>query len=107
VPRAASAVPPSPFTRPVARPSYFRGSAELDDARSARAVQELDGYLSLLHVVVAPTGTSGSFVDTELERRGLARRVALRVSSFLVPRLNDDPAHSWLRGFVSRASSRL
>ncbi len=44
----------------------------------------LDRYLSLQHVVVAPAGTSGSVVDTELERRGLVRRVALRVSSFLV-----------------------
>ncbi|MEI9951777.1 MAG: LysR family transcriptional regulator [Pseudomonadota bacterium] len=113
----------------------------------------LDRYLSLRHVVVAPSGTTGSFVDTELERRGLARRVALRVSSFLVvpivvaetdfistapellarrmakrfslrlmptplevprfglslawhPRLDADPAHRWLREFVSRASSK-
>ena len=113
----------------------------------------LEGYLSLHHVMVAPTGTSGSFVDTELERRGLARRVALRVSSFLVapivvaetdfiattpellarrmakrfalhlvppplriprfglrlawhPRFDDDPAHRWLRAFVSRASGK-
>lgn len=41
-------------------------------------------YLSLRHVVVAPRGTSGSLVDTELERRGLKRRVALRISNFLV-----------------------
>jgi len=113
----------------------------------------LDQYLSLRHVLVAPTGTAGSFVDTELERRGLARRVALRVSNFLVapmvvaetdyistmperlarrmakslplrlvpppfevprfglslvwhPRLDDDPAHRWLREVVSRASSK-
>jgi len=113
----------------------------------------LEDYLSLRHVLVAPSGTAGSFVDTELERRGLERRVALRVSSFLVvpvvvaetdlistapellarrmakrfplhvvpaplrvprfklalawhPRFDDDPAHRWLRGFVSRASSK-
>jgi len=113
----------------------------------------LDRYLSLQHVMVAPTGTSGSFVDTELERRGLVRRVVLRVSSFLIapivvaetdfiattpellarrmakrfalhlvpppfriprfglclawhPRFDDDPAHRWLRGFVSRASGK-
>jgi DNA-binding transcriptional LysR family regulator len=41
-------------------------------------------YLTLRHVVVAPSGTSGSLVDTELERRGLSRRVALRISNFLV-----------------------
>ncbi|HYQ04871.1 MAG TPA: LysR family transcriptional regulator [Polyangiaceae bacterium] len=109
----------------------------------------LERYLALRHVLVAPSGTSGSFVDSELERRGLVRRVALRVSSFLMapvvvaetdfisttpellarrmakrfalqlvpapvqiprfdlslawhPRFDDDPAHQWLRGFVSR-----
>jgi DNA-binding transcriptional LysR family regulator len=41
-------------------------------------------YLTLRHVVVAPTGTSGSLVDTALEQRGLSRRVALRISNFLV-----------------------
>ncbi|HEY3256304.1 MAG TPA: LysR family transcriptional regulator [Polyangiaceae bacterium] len=113
----------------------------------------LDRYLSLRHVLVSPSGTSGSIVDTELERRGLERRVALRVSSFLVvpivvaetdfistaperlarrmaqrfqlhlvptplpiprfglclawhPRFDQDPAHQWLRGFVSRVSSK-
>lgn len=41
-------------------------------------------YLELGHLLVAPSGTPGSYVDTELARRGLARRVALQVSSFLV-----------------------
>jgi DNA-binding transcriptional LysR family regulator len=41
-------------------------------------------YLALDHLVVAPGGTSGNFVDTELSRRGLSRRVSLQVSSFLV-----------------------
>jgi len=114
----------------------------------------LERYLSLRHVLVAPGGTAGSFVDTELERRGLARRVALRVSSFLLapvvvaetdfistaperlarrmakrfalhivpapfqlprfglslawhPRFDDDPAHRWLRRFLSDSSSKL
>lgn len=44
----------------------------------------LDTYVSLRHVVVAPSGTPGSLVDTELARRGIRRRVAVRVSSFLV-----------------------
>ena len=44
----------------------------------------LERYTSLRHVLVAPGGGPGSLVDTELERRGLERRVALRVSSFLV-----------------------
>ena len=44
----------------------------------------MEGYLSLRHVLVAPGGGPGSIVDTELERRGLERRIALRVSNFLV-----------------------
>jgi DNA-binding transcriptional LysR family regulator len=41
-------------------------------------------YLALDHLVVSPAGSPGSIVDSELERRGLSRRVAARVSSFLV-----------------------
>jgi DNA-binding transcriptional LysR family regulator len=44
----------------------------------------LKTYLELSHLFVAPGGTAGSYVDTELERRGVARRVALQVSSFVV-----------------------
>jgi DNA-binding transcriptional LysR family regulator len=44
----------------------------------------LERYLQLGHVFVAPGGTSGSYVDTELAKRGLSRRIALQVSSFLV-----------------------
>lgn len=44
----------------------------------------LEAYLAARHVVIAPTGTSGSLVDSELAERGLSRRVALRVSNFLV-----------------------
>lgn len=44
---------------------------------------DLSAYLELRHVVVAPTGSPGSIVDTVLARRGLARRVAARIPSFL------------------------
>lgn len=44
----------------------------------------MEKYLAARHVVVAPSGTSGSLVDSELSARGLARRVALRVANFLV-----------------------
>jgi DNA-binding transcriptional LysR family regulator len=48
----------------------------------------LQRYLALEHLLVAPGGTPGNFVDTELSRRNLTRRVALQISSFLVaPRL--------------------
>jgi DNA-binding transcriptional LysR family regulator len=44
----------------------------------------LEKYLAQRHVVVAPTGTPGSRVDTVLAQRGLQRRVALRVTNFLI-----------------------
>jgi DNA-binding transcriptional LysR family regulator len=44
----------------------------------------MHSYLAARHVVVAPSGTSGSMVDTELAARGLNRRVALRVTNFLI-----------------------
>jgi DNA-binding transcriptional LysR family regulator len=44
----------------------------------------LQQYVALEHLLVSPGGTPGSFVDTELERRGLSRRIGLQVSSFLV-----------------------
>ncbi|HWZ92391.1 MAG TPA: LysR substrate-binding domain-containing protein, partial [Polyangiaceae bacterium] len=105
-------------------------------------------------VLVAPGGAPGSIVDTELARRGLRRRVALSVSSFLGapivvaetdfictlperlarrmaqrfplrlleppltlprfslslawhPRLDQDPAHRWLRSIVAKVSAAL
>ena len=51
---------------------------------SLKAKLTLSGYLALRHIVVAPSGAPGSLVDSELEKRGKQRRVALRVSSFLV-----------------------
>ncbi|HEU4577088.1 MAG TPA: LysR family transcriptional regulator [Polyangiaceae bacterium] len=44
----------------------------------------LEKYLAQRHVVVAPSGTPGSVVDTVLSQRGLQRRVALRVTNFLI-----------------------
>lgn len=50
----------------------------------ARGKLSLQRYLALPHVVVAPTGTPGSLVDTVLAQRGLSRRVVVRVPNFLV-----------------------
>jgi DNA-binding transcriptional LysR family regulator len=54
------------------------------DHPQIRKAPSLEKYLAQRHVVVAPTGRAGSFVDTELQRRGLERRVALRVTNFLI-----------------------
>ncbi|HET9953786.1 MAG TPA: LysR family transcriptional regulator [Polyangiaceae bacterium] len=44
----------------------------------------LEKYLDQRHVVVAPGGTPGSVVDAVLAQRGLERRIALRVTNFLI-----------------------
>ncbi|HEY0712724.1 MAG TPA: LysR family transcriptional regulator [Polyangia bacterium] len=43
----------------------------------------LSRYLSLPHLLVAPSGSTGSVVDSELARRGHSRRIVLTVTSFL------------------------
>jgi DNA-binding transcriptional LysR family regulator len=58
--------------------------------------------LTLQHVVVAPSGSPGSLVDSELERRGKSRRVALRVPNFLVA-----PAVVSHSDFISTLPERL
>jgi DNA-binding transcriptional LysR family regulator len=54
-----------------------------DHPRIKRA-PKLEAYLAERHVVVAPTGTPGSQVDALLAQRGLERRIALRVTNFLI-----------------------
>jgi DNA-binding transcriptional LysR family regulator len=44
----------------------------------------LERYLEAQHVLVSPRGLRGGFVDDELARRGLERRVALEVPHFVV-----------------------
>jgi DNA-binding transcriptional LysR family regulator len=44
----------------------------------------LPRYCELSHLLIAPRGTPGSFVDDELARHGRVRRVAVRVPHFLV-----------------------
>jgi DNA-binding transcriptional LysR family regulator len=54
------------------------------DHPEIKKAPSLDKYLAQRHVVVAPAGTPGSRVDTVLAQRGLQRRVALRVTNFLI-----------------------
>lgn len=54
-----------------------------DHPRIKRA-PSLEKYLAERHVVVAPGGKPGSLVDTALAQRGLERRIALRVTNFLI-----------------------
>jgi len=72
------------------------------DHPRVRKSLSLETYLSLRHVLVAPGGAPGSIVDTELERHGLSRRVALVVSSFLVAPLVVSETD-----FISTSPERL
>ncbi len=67
---------------PLFREQFVCVAAQHDGRVGARMT--LKTFLSLPHVAVAPGGTRGSLVDDVLESRGLARRVALRVPTFLL-----------------------
>jgi DNA-binding transcriptional LysR family regulator len=77
----------SPDTRALSRAHLFdEGFVCMvrRDHPDIRRAPSLERYLAQRHVVVAPAGTPGSLVDTELARRGLTRRIALRVTNFLI-----------------------
>jgi len=44
----------------------------------------LDQYLDLSHVLIAPRGSAGGFVDNALAAQGLQRRIAVQVPHFLI-----------------------
>lgn len=52
-----------------------------DDTRFGDRIST-DAYVAADHVLVAPRGRPGSFVDDILEQRGLRRRIALRTPHF-------------------------
>jgi DNA-binding transcriptional LysR family regulator len=55
------------------------------ERRGARARRlDVETWCALGHVLVAPGGTRGSLLDTQLAALGLARRIALMVPHFLV-----------------------
>jgi DNA-binding transcriptional LysR family regulator len=64
-------------------PDEFVCMVRRDHPQIKRALS-LERYLAQRHVVVAPTGTPGSVVDSALAQRGLERRIALRVTNFLI-----------------------
>jgi DNA-binding transcriptional LysR family regulator len=53
------------------------------DHPAARRRLTLKQFVALDHVLVAPSGVARGVVDEQLERRGLARRVALAIPHFL------------------------
>jgi DNA-binding transcriptional LysR family regulator len=44
----------------------------------------LDTYVAVSHVLVSPSGTGRAYVDAILQKRGLTRRIGVRVPHFLV-----------------------
>jgi DNA-binding transcriptional LysR family regulator len=54
------------------------------DHPDIKRAPSLAKYLAQRHLVIAPSGTPGSLVDTLLAKRGLERRVSLRVTNFLI-----------------------
>jgi DNA-binding transcriptional LysR family regulator len=78
---------PSPEMRPLVHQALFEENFLCMVRRDHPEIKKrpsLDKYLGQRHVMVAPSGTPGSFVDTILAERGLQRRVALRVTNFLI-----------------------
>jgi LysR family transcriptional regulator, transcriptional activator of nodD3 and syrA len=99
------AITPGGFSRSIASRTLFSDDFLCIVRRRgalARGAWTLARYLAARHVVVAPTGTPGSIVDTVLAQRGLARQVALRVPNFLVA-----PIVVARSDFVSTAPARL
>jgi DNA-binding transcriptional LysR family regulator len=62
----------------------------------------LERYIELRHVVVAPSGSPGSLVDSELARLGHTRRIAVRVPNFLVAPIIVSESR-----FINTAPERL
>lgn len=77
-----SALPSGYSARRVLSDGFVCMSRKRHPARFGKRLT-LAQYLEARHLVVAPGGTAGSLVDTELERRGHQRQVAASVSSFL------------------------
>lgn len=71
---------------------------------------DVDTFVDLPHVLIAPRGQPGGVVDRLLEQRGLRRRVAVRLATFLVaPSLvaETDLVLTLPRRLALRAASSL
>jgi DNA-binding transcriptional LysR family regulator len=80
-------IAPAPFSRSIQTRTLFSDEFVCMLKRRgalARGKWSLKRYLDARHVVVAPTGTPGSLVDTVLSQRGLSRQIAVHVPNFLV-----------------------
>ncbi|MDC3955145.1 LysR family transcriptional regulator [Polyangium jinanense] len=74
---------PGVYTRKLFGESFVCLARAGHPALTERETLSPETFAGLLHVLVAPRGRPGSFVDSALERMGLSRRVALRVQHYL------------------------
>jgi LysR family transcriptional activator of mexEF-oprN operon len=72
-------------------------------------VAGLDDFCNRPHALVTPLGDLSGFVDTELEKHGLRRRIALGLSSFalLFAVLPDSDLIATVPDFVADAIARI
>jgi DNA-binding transcriptional LysR family regulator len=73
----------NPFRQDALFEDEFVCMVRRDHPQLKRALS-LAKYVAQRHVVIAPSGTPGSLVDGALAQLGLERRVALRVTNFLI-----------------------
>jgi DNA-binding transcriptional LysR family regulator len=72
----------APIAPPLRTRQWFREHFVCISPKGLRGKLTLARFCALPHVLVAPYGTPGSFVDDALAKRGKSRTVAMRVSSF-------------------------
>ncbi len=80
LPRSAGGVDLSDF---VVRPLYERRWVTVSSPLHPRRRWTLDAYVAADHLVVGPEASGRGFVDDLLEKKGLRRRVAATVTSFI------------------------
>jgi DNA-binding transcriptional LysR family regulator len=80
---ASGATAPSLRRKVIARDTYVVALRKGHPALRKHRRLSLETYVSLSHLQVAPYGFPGSVVDQILAARGKARRIAVRVSSFV------------------------
>lgn len=85
-----------------------RGHPALSGGRSPKL--SLSTYAALPHVLVTPRGSPGGAVDVALAKRGLARRVTVRVQHFIVAAMiarDTDAVVTVPRAFALRVARDL
>ena len=78
-----SDLPPSLKQKTIARETFSVALRRGHPALREKKELSLETYIALDHILVAPRGLPGSIVDAALAKRGLTRRIALRLPNFV------------------------